>query len=368
MKSNNLAKMIGKRVVQSCITILLVTLFVFALIQMVPGDPVANYLGATATEEQITYYRHLYGFDRPVIVQYLSWIGGLFRGTMGQSISYQSEIADIILPRLGTTLTMVIPAFIIGTITGILFGIIAAKNRGKVIDSVISFFANIGVSMPMFWLGMMGMLVFALKLRVLPSSGYVPITRDFGGWLSHMIMPIIVLSLGVNAGFVRLTRSSMLEVMRQDYVTTARAKGVSKKDVTFRHQLRNSMIPIVTTMGMRLGSMVGSTVLIESLFVIPGLGSVMMNGISNRDFMLVVCSSSPSLLPSATSWSISCTASSIPAPAKRRNELWKTRQKRRVCWSVSRPPACSGSCSAARSSWSAQFCFSSWCSSPSLLR
>ena len=266
MKSNNLAKMIGKRVVQSCITILLVTLFVFALIQMVPGDPVANYLGATATEEQITYYRHLYGFDRPVIVQYLSWIGGLFRGTMGQSISYQSEIADIILPRLGTTLTMVIPAFIIGTI---------------------SFFANIGVSMPMFWLGMMGMLVFALKLRVLPSSGYVPITRDFGGWLSHMIMPIIVLSLGVNAGFVRLTRSSMLEVMRQDYVTTARAKGVSKKDVTFRHQLRNSMIPIVTTMGMRLGSMVGSTVLIESLFVIPGLGSVMMNGISNRDFMLV---------------------------------------------------------------------------------
>lgn len=103
MKSNNLAKMIGKRVVQSCITILLVTLFVFALIQMVPGDPVANYLGATATEEQITYYRHLYGFDRPVIVQYLSWIGGLFRGTMGQSISYQSEIADIILPRLGTT-------------------------------------------------------------------------------------------------------------------------------------------------------------------------------------------------------------------------------------------------------------------------
>lgn len=255
-----------------------------ALLEERPG------LKALFSEQQWasrTYYRHLYGFDRPVIVQYLSWIGGLFRGTMGQSISYQSEIADIILPRLGTTLTMVIPAFIIGTITGILFGIIAAKNRGKVIDSVISFFANIGVSMPMFWLGMMGMLVFALKLRVLPSSGYVPITRDFGGWLSHMIMPIIVLSLGVNAGFVRLTRSSMLEVMRQDYVTTARAKGVSKKDVTFRHQLRNSMIPIVTTMGMRLGSMVGSTVLIESLFVIPGLGSVMMNGISNRDFMLV---------------------------------------------------------------------------------
>ena len=288
MKSNNLAKMIGKRVVQSCITILLVTLFVFALIQMVPGDPVANYLGATATEEQIAYYRHLYGFDRPVIVQYLSWIGGLFRGTMGQSISYQSEIADIILPRLGTTLTMVIPAFIIGTITGILFGIIAAKNRGKTIDSVISFFANIGVSMPMFWLGMVGMLVFALKLRVLPSSGYVPITRDFGGWLSHMIMPIIVLSLGVNAGFVRLTRSSMLEVMRQDYVTTARAKGVSKKDVTFRHQLRNSMIPVVTYLGQDLGALMGGAMISETIFNVHGIGYLTYQSILKGEGNLVV--------------------------------------------------------------------------------
>lgn len=283
----NLLKMIGKRIVQSCITILIVTLFVFALIQMVPGNPVANYLGATATEEQIEYYTHLYGYDRPVIVQYLSWIGGLFHGTMGQSISYQSEIADILLPRLMVTLSMVVPAFIIGTVCGILLGILSAQNRGKWIDSVISFFANIGVSMPTFWLGMMGMLVLGLKLHLLPTSGYVPIERDFGGWLSHMIMPILVMSLSVNASFMRLTRSSMLEVIRQDYVTTARAKGVAKRSVILKHQLRNALIPIVTVMGNSLGSMVGSTVLIESLFVIPGLGSVMINGISNRDFMLV---------------------------------------------------------------------------------
>ena len=113
--SKNLLKMIGKRVVQSAVTITIVTLFVFALIQMVPGDPVVNYLGATATEEQIAYYRHLYGFDQPVILQYINWITGLFRGTMGQSISYQSEIADIVLPRLGVTLSMVVPAFLIGT-------------------------------------------------------------------------------------------------------------------------------------------------------------------------------------------------------------------------------------------------------------
>ena len=288
MKSNNLAKMIGKRVVQSCITILLVTLFVFALIQMVPGDPVANYLGATATEEQIAYYRHLYGFDRPVIVQYLSWIGGLFRGTMGQSISYQSEIADIILPRLGTTLTMVIPAFIIGTITGILFGIVAAKNRGKAIDSVISFFANIGVSMPMFWLGMMGMLVFALKLRVLPSSGYVPITRDFGGWLSHMIMPIIVLSLGVNAGFVRLTRSSMLETIRMDYIRTARAKGLRESRVIIHHALRNAMIPVITSVGLQFGFALSGAVLVETVFSWPGIGRLLVDTIKLKDTPVVL--------------------------------------------------------------------------------
>ena len=285
--SMNILKMVGRRLIQSCITILIVTLFVFILIQLVPGNPVANYLGATATVEQIEYYTHLYGYDRPVIVQYLSWIGGLFRGTMGQSISYQSEIADILLPRLGTTLTMVTPAFIIGTILGVTLGVLAAKKRGTWIDTLISFFANVGVSMPLFWLGMVGMYILGLKLHLLPTSGFVPFSRDPVEWLRHMIMPIIIQSMGVMAGFMRLARSSMLEVIRQDYVTTARAKGVDRRSVTIKHQLRNALIPIVTVMGSRLGMMVGSTVLIESLFVIPGLGSVMMNGISNRDFMLV---------------------------------------------------------------------------------
>lgn len=285
--NKNLLRMIGNRMLQSCVTIVIVTLFVFILIQMVPGNPVANFLGATATQEQIDKLTHEYGFDRPAIVQYISWITGLFRGTMGKSISYQSEIADVLLPRLMVTLTMTIPSFIIGVVIGVLFGIVAAQKRGSWIDSLISFFSNIGVSIPMFWLGMMGMLFLGLKLHLLPTSGYTPITRDFGDWLKHMIMPIIVMSLGTMASFMRLARSSMLEVIRQDYVTTAKAKGVDKKSITFKHQLRNALIPIVTVMGSRLGTMVGSTVLIESLFVIPGLGSVMMKGISDRDFMLV---------------------------------------------------------------------------------
>ena len=294
MKSNNLAKMIGKRVVQSCITILLVTLFVFALIQMVPGDPVANYLGATATEEQIAYYRHLYGFDRPVIVQYLSWIGGLFRGTMGQSISYQSEIADIILPRLGTTLTMVIPAFIIGTITGILFGIIAAKNRGKTIDSVISFFANIGVSMPMFWLGMMGILLFATKLHLLPTQGMYNLRAGntglahVGDVLVHMILPCSSLIAIQIPSYFRITKTSVMQVMADDYIMTFRVTGMSEKKIFRKYILKNAILPVLTVFGINLAYVVSGSTLTEIVFSWPGIGSMMYRAIMMRDYNVLM--------------------------------------------------------------------------------
>lgn len=283
----NVLRMVGKRAVQSAITIVLVTMLVFLMIQLVPGNPVATYLGATASQEQIDAMTHEFGYDRPAIVQYFSWITGLFRGTMGKSVSLQQEISTVLFPRLGITLSMVVPAFILGTVLGVLLGIICAKFRGSIFDSIICFVANVGVSMPMFWLAMMGMLVLALRMRLLPTSGFVPFSRNPYQWYRHMIMPVSILGWGVMAGFVRQTRSSLLEVIRQDYVTTARAKGVKPVAVTFRHQLRNALIPIVTVMGARLGGMVGSTVLIESVFGIPGLGSVMMKGISDRDFMIV---------------------------------------------------------------------------------
>ena len=285
--NKKILRMIGRRIIQSCITIFLVTLIVFLLIQMVPGDAVTNFLGANATQEQIEYYTELYGYDKPVIVQYFKWISGLFHGTMGLSVTYQKEIAEIIFPRLLTTLSVVVPAFIIAVIVGILLGIAAAQNRGKAVDTIASFFANIGVSMPMFWLGMMLMLIFGLKLKILPTSGYVKIEKDGLQWVLHLILPVLTLSCGVIAQFMRQTRSSMLEVIRQDYVTTARAKGVDKKTIIMKHQLRNALIPIVTVMGNRLGGMVGGTVLIESLFVIPGLGNLMITSINARDYMVV---------------------------------------------------------------------------------
>ncbi len=285
--SNKLLKMIGRRIVQSIIVIFIVTLIVFLLNQMVPGDPIVNFLGSNATEEQIEYYTQLFGYDQPVLVQYFKWIQGLFRGEMGRSVAMQAEISTILFQRLKVTLSIVFPAFILAVVLGVVLGIVAAKNRGTAIDSVISFFANIGMSMPMFWFGMILILIFALKLGVLPTSGFTAFNEGAGEWASHIILPMIVLAMGPLAQFTRQTRSSMLEVIRQDYVTTARAKGISQKAITFKHQLRNAFIPIITVMGVTLGGMIGGTVLVESIFVVPGLGNLMITSIKGRDFMVV---------------------------------------------------------------------------------
>ena len=284
---NKILKMIGKRIVQSIIVLFIVTLIVFLLMQLVPGDPIVNFLGANATEEQIAHYTELFGYDQPVLVQYGKWIIGLFHGEMGRSVALQKEISEVIFERLGVTLSIVIPAFILAVVLGVVLGIVAAKKRGSKIDTVISFFANIGMSMPMFWFGMLLIMLFALRLGVLPTSGLADWSDGAGVYLSHLILPVIVLAMGPLAQFTRQTRSSMLEVIRQDYVTTARAKGVTKRDLTFKHQLRNALIPIITVMGVQLGGMIGGTVLVESSFVIPGLGNLMITAIKGRDFMVV---------------------------------------------------------------------------------
>lgn len=282
-----IGRMVVKRVLQSLIVLVIVTMIVFFLMQLVPGDPIVNFLGSNATQEQIDYYTKLYGYDQPVIVQYLKWIQGLFHGEMGHSVTYNTEISSIIFTRLGVTLQVVLPAFAIAVILGVIFGIIAAQHRGSGLDSVISVIANVGMAMPLFWIGILAILIFALTLKILPVQGYTPPTENFVEWLRHLVMPVCILALGPIAQFTRQTRSSMLEVVRQDYVRTAKAKGVAKRDITFKHELRNAMIPIITVMGVQLGSMIGGTVLIEKIFNIPGLGNLLITGITSKDFMVV---------------------------------------------------------------------------------
>jgi peptide/nickel transport system permease protein len=287
MKKNSIRAMILRRLGQSVIVLFLVTLIVFFLLQLVPGDPIINYLGPSANKEQIQYYTQLYGYDKPVITQYVKWVAGLFHGQMGHSVTYNMEVSNVIFARLGTTLMIVLPAFVIAVIFGILFGIIAALNRGNAVDTVISVIANAGMAMPLFWIGIIAILVFALILRILPVQGYVSPSEGIGNWLRHLIMPVVILALGPIAQFTRQTRSSMLEVVRQDFVRTAEAKGVERKTIIIRHELRNALIPIITVMGIQLGGMIGGTVLIESIFNIDGLGNLMITAIKSKDYMVV---------------------------------------------------------------------------------
>jgi len=280
-------KYILKRVRQSIIVLFIVTLLVFLIMHAMPGDPIKIFLGETATPEQVQYYTQEFGLDQPVYVQYFKWMSGLFRGEMGRSVTYASEVSSLIPKRIAATLSITIPAFVFSVLLGTCLGILAAIRRGRILDSFISVFANIGIATPIFWVGILLVYIFGLWLGWLPVQGYTPFLQDPVFAVKQTIMPVIVLSLGSTASYARQTRSAMLEVVSQDYIRTARSKGLKERIVIIRHALHNALIPIVTLMGMSIGGLVGGTVIIEQLFVIPGMGSLLMTAIVNKDFMVV---------------------------------------------------------------------------------
>ena len=274
-----MGKYIAKRILSGVITIVILITACFFLMHAIPGSPFSK--GEQGVPEAVMQrLNEKYGLDQPLYKQYITYLNQILHGDFGISYKNSSvQVNDLIERGFPISARIGILAVLLSLVIGVLLGVTSAVRRGRLFDGISMVIATIGVCVPLFVISVLLLYLFAGVLKWLPTYGLTT-------W-KHYILPVTCLSFSPIAYIARMTRSSMLEVMRQDYVTTARAKGVSKKDVTFRHQLRNSMIPIVTTMGMRLGSMVGSTVLIESLFVIPGLGSVMMNGISNRDFMLV---------------------------------------------------------------------------------
>ena len=282
-----MGRYILKRIGQSIIVLVIVTVLVFLVMHMIPGDPIAIYLGETATPEQIEKYTREFGLDQPLYVQYIKWVLGLFQGQMGRSISFSMDVTQLLPQRILTTLSVTLPAFILAVIVGVILGVLSATHRGKALDSVISVFANIGIATPTFWVGIILVYIFALKLGWLPVQGHTALTEDFVKGIRQLVMPVIVLSLGSMASITRQTRSAMLEVISSDYIHTARAKGLKEKTVTLRHALRNALVPIVTLLGMSVGGLIGGTVLIEQLFSIPGVGSLMMTAILNKDYMVV---------------------------------------------------------------------------------
>ncbi len=274
-----------KRLFQTLIILIIISIMAFSLMHIIPGDPVYSMLGTDITKE---YHDQVYsemGLDKPLAVQYFSWIGNFVQGKMGYSYHYKMDVKDIVKKRLPTTLILGLVSSVFSVILGILFGIITAVKRGKAIDSILTVLANIGIAMPIFWLAVLLIFIFSLKLKVLPSWGFTMPWEDFGKSVKQMIMPVICMSVGSVASYTRQTRSSMLEVIGQDYIRTARSKGLTENRVIMGHAVKNAMIPILTLIGMTIRNCIGGSSIIETVFNIVGMGSIMVDALTNRDYI-----------------------------------------------------------------------------------
>ncbi|MCX7912091.1 MAG: ABC transporter permease [Dehalococcoidales bacterium] len=286
-----MAAYVVRRLIHALIVFILVTILVFVAVRLLPGDPILMLISKAAaessTESQLQELRHTYGLDRPMVVQYFTWLGGVFRGDFGKSIATGRDVLEDIARRLPITLHLGILALIIAFFLGVPAGIICAVRRGTWIDTVVTALANIGITIPVFWLGVMLMYLFALKLRWLPIFGYTSPFDDF--WLNtkQIVMPVCCLAITSVATIARQARSSMLEVMRQDYVRTAWAKGLRESGVIIRHAMKNALIPVVVLVGLGLSGIIGGSVLVETVFNIPGMGRLAVTAMGNQDYPVI---------------------------------------------------------------------------------
>jgi peptide/nickel transport system permease protein len=276
-----------RRLLISIVVLLLITLIIFLLLHIMPGDPATIMLGVDASQERVDALRKELWLDRPLAVQYVHWLSNALKGDLGKSVSFREDTSAIMAARLPITIYLSFLSLILSATIGIVAGIICAIRRGGIIDSLITLFANAGMAIPIFWLGILGIYLFGLHLGWLPIQGYTSPFDDF--WLStkKAVMPVICLAIPAVAMLARQTRSSMLEVVRQDYVRTAWSKGWKERTVVLKHALKNALIPVVTLLGIELRTMVGGAVLVETVFNIPGMGRLMTTAVINKDFIIV---------------------------------------------------------------------------------
>lgn len=264
-----------------------VTFVTFMIVQLVPGDPARVSLGVQATDELVESRRERLGLNRPVLEQYGTWLYNLTRGDLGYSLITGQPITPQITRRLPVTLQLAGLAITVGVLIAFPLGFISATRPGSVIDVIASFISQIGIAVPDFWMGILLVLLFSTTLGWLPPSGYTPITEDFVDWLSHMILPAMTTGMISGAILTRFVRSAMLEVMGQNYIQTARAKGLYEHTVIFRHALRNALITIVTVIGLQMTALIGSVVVVEIVFSLQGLGNLVLDAVLDRDYTLL---------------------------------------------------------------------------------
>jgi peptide/nickel transport system permease protein len=268
------------------IVVFISSVVVFAGVRALPGDPAIALGGENRDPAVVQAIRHTYGLDQPLPVQYVKWVGRALRGDLGLD-ARQLPVAHTIVTRIPITLELAFLSVLIGSLIGLLAGVIAAVRRGKISDHAATTSALVGLSLPHFWLGLMMIILFAVDLHWLPASGYVSFHQHPIENLEHMVMPALVLGTGLSAVLMRQTRSAMLTSLSADYVRTARAKGLAERSVVGKHALRNSLITVTTVIGLQLGALISGAVITEQIFVIPGFGRLTLEAINQRDYTLL---------------------------------------------------------------------------------
>ncbi|HXD45791.1 MAG TPA: ABC transporter permease [Pseudolabrys sp.] len=278
---------IARRLLQLIPTLFFVSVLIFSLQQLLPGDPATIMAGEERDPEVIAQIRHQYRLDQPIPVQYVYWVKGVLSGDLGESMRIHVPVRDLVLEKLPVTAQLAAMAIVIALTIGIGAGVISAVKKNSVWDYAANGLALWGISTPNFWLGIMLIFLFSVKLEWLPASGYVPLTEDWKASLASTIMPAFVLGNAIAAVLMRHTRSAMLQVLDSDYVRTARAKGLSERAVIFKHAMRNALTPVITLGALELGTLLSGAVLTEQIFTIPGFGKLIVDSVFNRDYAVV---------------------------------------------------------------------------------
>lgn len=279
-----MARFILRRTGSALIVLFLASVLIFLGVRALPGDPAIVLAGENATPELIASIRHDYGLDRPVPVQYAKYVGQALQGDLGRSTQDALPVSDIVAERLPITIELAAFAMLVAILVGVTTGVVAAARRGRFADYVATGLGLLGLSVPHFWLGLLGILLFAVKLGWLPASGFVPFSEDPVDNLLRMVLPALVLGTGFAAVLMRQTRSAMLGALSADYVRTARSKGLPESKVIGVHALRNSLTTVVTVLGLQLGVLINGAVVTEQIFVIPGFGKLTVDAVLTRNY------------------------------------------------------------------------------------
>jgi peptide/nickel transport system permease protein len=279
------------RMISMIPVVLLVTFMVFIMTHLIPGDPVMQLIPPeevnNLTPADFARIRNELGLDRPLLVQYVDWLGRVAQGDLGRSLRTREPVASIIVQRLPLTLQLALVGMVLSLSIALPLGVLAAVRRGSITDSFASVFGLLGLSTPNIFLGIVLIYFFTLKLRILPSSGWVPFTEDSLLSLKHMLMPGFVVGTALMGSVMRITRTSMLEVLRTEFITTARSKGLPERVVIYRHALKNALIPVTTVIGLQVAGLLGGSFIVEQIFALPGVGRIAVGAIFARDFPVV---------------------------------------------------------------------------------